>query len=54
MKNAFDWLVRHEKLVIVATAVLVVALAANIFQSRFASKVATQRNPAPSALSSDF
>ena len=26
MKNAFDWLVRHEKLVIVVTAVLVVAL----------------------------
>jgi hypothetical protein len=34
MKNAFDWLVRHEKFVIVVTAFLAVSLGLQIFQAQ--------------------
>lgn len=34
MKNAFEWLVRHEKFVIVVTALLVVALGLQTYLKR--------------------
>jgi hypothetical protein len=52
MKNAFEWLVRHEKLVIVVTAVLVAALGLQTYlqrNNRMAKIGSREANPSPAS-----